>query len=210
MNRTNNENNLRLVDWSRIGELEMPVIHRNKYVPSKLTPFNSAKTEKEYSSGVHFFIDDYQFERIWRNPSAYVNMLGRFQCVLSPDFSIFVDMPEPMKIWNVFRNRLLGSWWQTNGINVIPTVSWAEPESFKYCFAGVEPNGVVAVSTLGVGRTGRTKRLWTMGVEEMVKRLQPSTILIYGKEIQCDFNQATVRIFTNNNIDRLRSLNNGR
>lgn len=210
MTRTNNEINLRLVDWSRIGESEMPIIRRSGTTPLKLTAFNSARAERKPCGGVHFFIDDYQFERVWRNPSAYVNMLGRFQCALSPDFSLFVDMPEPMKIWNVFRNRLLGSWWQKNGIDVIPSVSWADPDSFRYCFAGIEPNGVVAVSTIGSGRSGRTRSLWGMGAEEMVRRLQPHTVLVYGEGIQFDHGGAEVITFKNTGIDRLRRIGNGR
>ncbi|WP_394345181.1 DUF4417 domain-containing protein [Bifidobacterium longum] len=30
---------------------------------------------------MHFFLDDYQFERVWRRPDLYVRMLARFWCV---------------------------------------------------------------------------------------------------------------------------------
>lgn len=209
MNRTNNEINLRLVDWRRIGEFDMPVIRKCDFLPTRLTSFNLARTEKDKGSGVHFFIDDYQFERVWRNPTAYLNTLRQFQCVLSPDFSVFVDMPTPMKIWNVYRNRLMGSWWQEKGIRVIPTVGWAEPDSFGYCFAGIEPGGVVAVSNIGTRKTARTKRMWMLGAEEMVKRLRPSAILLYGSSDSFDFGQIEVRLFENANLERLKKICDG-
>jgi len=42
---------------------------------------------------VHFFVDDYQFERLWRNPERYVDRLKKYACVLTPDFSPYADMP---------------------------------------------------------------------------------------------------------------------
>lgn len=187
----------------------MPVIRKCDFLPTRLTSFNLARTEKDKGSGVHFFIDDYQFDRVWRNPTAYLNTLRQFQCVLSPDFSVFVDMPTPMKIWNVYRNRLMGSWWQEKGIRVIPTVGWAEPDSFGYCFAGIEPGGVVAVSNIGTRKTARTKRMWMLGAEEIVKRLRPSAILLYGSSDSFDFGQIEVRLFENANLERLKKICDG-
>ena len=54
--------------WRSVGDYEMPVIGRCDMVPDRLIGFNYVKTEKDTDCGVHFFIDDYQFERIWRNP----------------------------------------------------------------------------------------------------------------------------------------------
>lgn len=51
------------------------------------------------------FIDDYQFERIWNTPERYVNVLKQYDCVLTPDFSLYMDMPRAMKVWNIYRSR---------------------------------------------------------------------------------------------------------
>ncbi|WP_288894874.1 DUF4417 domain-containing protein [uncultured Megasphaera sp.] len=32
-------------------------------------------------TGVHFFLDDYQFERIWNRPTVYVKQLSKFALV---------------------------------------------------------------------------------------------------------------------------------
>ena len=61
----------------------------------------------------HFCIDDYQiFERVWRNPQKCIDLLRKFDCVVCPDFSIYIDMPLPMKLWNLYKSRALGHWWQ--------------------------------------------------------------------------------------------------
>ena len=41
---------------------------------------------------------------------------------------------------------------QDADIVVISTLSWAEPETFSFCFEMLEQGGVVAVSTVGVMR----------------------------------------------------------
>ncbi|MGQ7551471.1 DUF4417 domain-containing protein, partial [Streptococcus suis] len=42
----------------------------------------------------------YQFERIWQRPEFYIEKLTEFDCVLTPDFSLYQDMPIAMQIWN--------------------------------------------------------------------------------------------------------------
>ena len=56
-------------------------------------PFNCAKTSTVRAGlGVHFFIDDYLFERVWHDPDRYAQMLSDFRVVMSPDFSLFTDL----------------------------------------------------------------------------------------------------------------------
>ncbi len=73
-------------------------------------PFNYALSAKDRASkGVHFYCDDYQFERVWRNPDKYVPLLQQFGAVLSPDFSMFRDHPEAVQIWSAYKTALVGS-----------------------------------------------------------------------------------------------------
>ena len=172
---------------------EMPVIRREDYLPSALIGLNEINTAKATpESTVHFFLDDYQFERLWTRPRMYADMLSRFACVLSPDYSLYMDMPAPLKIWNTYRSRTLGAYYQARGIRVIPTISWAGPESFTYCFVGIERGGTVAVSTVGVVRDASARRTWRQGADAMVKALAPKRILIYGKQIEFDARGAEV------------------
>lgn len=41
---------------------------------------------------VHFFLYDYRFERVWKNPEADIERLSRYRAVLSPDFSMYLDL----------------------------------------------------------------------------------------------------------------------
>ena len=181
--------------WRSVGDYEMPVIGRCDMVPDRLIGFNYVKTEKDTDCGVHFFIDDYQFERIWRNPRQSIPPLARFQCVLTPDFSLYTDMPMAMKIWNTYRSRMIGQIMQREGLRVIPTLSWAEKATYAFCYDGIEPGGVVAVSTVGVARNKEARQLWFRGMDEALRRLEPSVVLCYGTPIGYDFGEVPVKFY---------------
>lgn len=73
---------------------------------------NYVKISKDKNCGIHFYLDDYQFERLWVNPEKYIDILKEYECILSPDFSLYIDMPIDMKIWNIYRSRLIGQLYQ--------------------------------------------------------------------------------------------------
>lgn len=194
--RTQNAYNLENFDPSRTdGFYEMPVIEPVSYMPDDLVGFNYVLSTERRDTGVHFFIDDYQFERVWNEPLKYMDILQEFPCVLTPDFSLYMDMPMAMKVWNIYRSRLIGQMMQDSGITVIPTLSWAEPETFGFCFDGLKPGGTVAVSTVGVMRDKDAREVWFSGMDEAVKRLQPEQVLCYGADIGYDFKGIPVRHF---------------
>ena len=87
---------------------------------------------------VHFFLYDYRFERVWKNPEADIEKLSRYRAVLSPDFSMYLEMAPVMQMYNVFRNRWCGAYWASKGIRVIPTVNWGDESTFDFCFDGIE------------------------------------------------------------------------
>ena len=95
---------------------------------------------------------------------------------MSPDYSLLLGMPKPMQMWNVYRNRLVGYVWQSTGINVIPTISWSDKNSFEYCFNGVGIGSVVAVSNIGC-RNEENKYYFDAGFEELKNRINPTKII---------------------------------
>ena len=97
--KTDKAYNLDLINATSCqGKYDMPVLAPCEYIPKKLTGFNYAKSATDYKTGLHFFIDDYQFERLWTRPLDYIELLKKFDCVLTPDFSLYLDMPLPMQI----------------------------------------------------------------------------------------------------------------
>ena len=188
------------------GKFDMPVLAPTIYKPKSLVGFNQLKTANN-SAGIHFYLDDYQFERFWNRPGLYIDKLSQFDCVLTPDFSLYQDMPLPMMIWNVYRSRLLGQMMQQLGLIVIPTVSWADKRSFDFCFDGLPSRSTLSISTIGVKKSSEANKMWQRGVLEMISRLHPKQLLIYGGEVDFIYPEdIDVIYYDNDNVKRLRGL----
>lgn len=181
--RTIKSYNLDLFHTPFIGQYDIPVIKGTQTIPPDLIPFNYIRSRKPNGSYVHFFLDDYQFERCWNTPELNMSKLQKWGGALTPDFSLYLDMPVAMKIWNTYRSRLLGAYWESQGISVIPTVSWAEKESFDYCFDGLAKHSVLAISSVGVSSSPTATKIWQAGMDEMIERLEPTAIVWYGPDI---------------------------
>ena len=67
--------------------------------------------------------NDYKFERVWKNPDTVIENLSRYRAVLSPDFSMYLEMAPVIQLYNVFRNRWCGAYWASKGVRVVPTVN---------------------------------------------------------------------------------------
>ena len=199
--------NLELFDPDRaVGFYQMPTIEGTTYVPKDLIGFNYCLNTDQFDSGLHCFLDDYQFERLWRSPQQYVDRIRQFDCFLSPDFSMYLDMPMAMKIWNVYRSRLIAQYMQDNEVLVIPTLMWAEPETFEFCFDGLPSDSTVAVSTIGVKDDEYALEIWHEGMQEAMERLKPRNVLVYGGALDFDYGSAEVFYFDNKNIERMENL----
>ncbi len=203
--RTNDTYNLDIIDVTKTeGFYQMPIIKNNNYIPKDIIGFNYAKTSKEKNVGIHFYLDDYQFERLWNNPKDYIEILKQYDCIFSPDFSLYMDMPIAMKIWNVYRSRLIGQYYQEQGIKVIPTLSWAEKETFKFCFDGIPQGSIVSISTIGVKRNKEALKIWKVGVDELIKKIKPSTILVYGGKLEYDYGDIQVIYYQNKVTENMK------
>ena len=135
----------------------------------------------------HFYYDDFKFIQAWRNPNKYIEKLRKFKAVVSPDFSLYTDFPRALQILSCYRRQWVGAYWQRQGLDVIPDVVWGDKESFNYCFEGIPKNSTVAISTVGVKNdkfwNGEQGEMFRDGYNEMLNRLEPTTILFYGDMI---------------------------
>lgn len=152
-------------------------------LPNCLMPYGQrVRSDETFDDmAVHFFLDDYRFERVWNRPFKALASLKRYRMVLTPDFSLYHNWPLTLQLWNTYRSRWCGCLWQEQGLVVIPTVSWGTEESYRFCFAGIPRRSVVAVSTVGVNlRRPEIYHLFMSGYQEMVRRLEPAYVLSYG------------------------------
>ena len=157
----------------------MPVIKKTKLDLDDIEfigydKLNEGQTDKI----VHFFLDDYKFEVLWKDPEPRVEKLKEYRAILSPQFSMYTEMPVAVQIHQTFKNRWCGAYFQSKGLKVIPSLIWGEADTFWFSFDGVDEGSVVAVSTVGM-RT--EKQLFMAGYKEMLRRIKPKAIICYGE-----------------------------
>ena len=177
------------------GKYDIPFIEPESYHNVEWIGFNKAKaTQNKSNKGIHFFLDDYQFIRLWKNVDRYIDMLKEYDFVMSPDFSTYSDFPIAMQIYNHYRKHWVGAYLQQHGVHVIPTISWSTPDSFEWCFDGEPYNSVVAVSSVGCSKT---MDKFIKGYNAMIDKLNPTKIIFYGNiPDECDGNIVHIKSFT--------------
>ena len=187
-----NIHNLAFAQFEGEGKYDIPkmlptTIDRDILENTPLQGFNFALKETNADlKACHFFLHDYQFERVWNYPARYVKVLSQFAYVLSPDFSPYGDMPKATQIMNVYRNRWCGRYWQEHGIEVIPTLTFGSEESLiDFCMDGIPKHSTIAISTMGEGRWGDYKLL-KKSWNKIMKRLEPDIIILYGKDLSSE------------------------
>lgn len=184
--------NTEIACFDGVGQYDIPEIAPLHDLPTinTWTRFNYALSKYAKKTpeavGINFWVDDYQFERIWTYPLRYTEYLKRFSVVCMPDFSMFADYPKALSIYNHYRNCWLGAYWQKQGLNVIPCPGWIDEDSYDWCFDGMPQHSIVAVNAVGTQRSWINNEMFTQGYEEMLKRLQPTKVLMFSKH-EMDF-----------------------
>lgn len=175
--------NFDLADFAGTGKYGVPELEPVYELPkvSRYIEFDYCNRIREghKNLAVHFFEDDYKFERCWTGPDRYGEMLSKFAYILSPDFSQYVDFPLAISVYNHYRNMWLAKYWQKLWyITVVPTVMWGFEDSYDWCFDGYPEGGIVAVSNVGLAQTAEMRDMFATGYEEMLHRLNPSKVLM--------------------------------
>lgn len=166
------------------GKWEIPIIrNENIKIPKDIIPYE--KINKVDISGkkdifVHFYMHDKSFRDFIVDTKKYLDIFSGYGGIISPDCSLYIDMPLCLQLANVYMNRAVGSYMQNNGIKVIPNVRWGDERSFEFAFAGLETGGVYAISTHGCIKSKEEKIRFKKGLEEMIRVLKPKKILLHG------------------------------
>lgn len=163
-----------------VGKYDFPMLKKSTNVATKAIPFDKANNASDKNQWVHFYIDDYRFERLWNRPNRYLNMLKSFNGVIGTDFSVYTQMPLSMQIWNTYRNRILSFWMQNNGIDVIPNVVWGLENTYEFCFDGIPKGSTVAISKNGCIQDKTDRYYFKKGLIKMLEIINPNIVMVYS------------------------------
>lgn len=134
--------------------------------------------DKNQHKTIHFFTYDWLFDAVYEKPEQTMEKLDQYYALLTPEFSLYWDMPKALQIYNTFKNRWCGAYWQSMGKLVIPTVCCAGENSYDFCFDGIEKGSVVAISTY---RCEKYKTEILESYNKMLSVINPSAVICYGE-----------------------------
>ena len=175
------------------GEFNIPIIPKADFSDAELDDllligFDRAVSDDDhFDRMVHFFLYDYKFEKLLQTPDSFVDKLKNYKAVLSPDFSMYIEINRTLQLYNTFRNRWCGAYLASKGIRVIPTVNWGNEDTFDFCFEGIPKGSIVAVSTYMVQEHNHhadQKEFFMKGYNEMLKRIAPRKIICYSEPFE--------------------------
>lgn len=165
-----------------VGKYEMPMVKAyTGDIPLSLTPYSMKDTGNK-NGAVHFYIDDYRFTGMytWNHLQQFTEKVAPYKMVIAPDFSVYLDQSKILNLFQLYQNRVVTAYWQSVGLQVIPSVSWGNADSFKYCFDGLPQNSILSIGGLGNAHHASMLKLWEYGVNLTIERLHPIALIIYG------------------------------
>ena len=172
------------------GVFEMPVIKKPKkiIIPGKLVPFSKMEKGDPKTVAVCEYENDVEFKDLLINPDAYMAAIKKYQGFITPDCSVYRDMPLALQITNIYRSRAIGYYFQKHGVYVIPCVRWGDDRTYttrflpeKVAFLGVEKHSIVSVGSYGQLKDRVNRYYFEAGMEAMMETLEPEVVLVYSQ-----------------------------
>jgi len=139
-----------------------------------------------------FYTDDVYFLNAWDIPAQYTKkLLNRgFYAVMTPDFTFGPSIAKAMKIWNVWKQRWTGRYWQEAGLRIIPNVSHITlDEELEYGYAGIPKNAPclsVQVQSPPIvdckkeEEESKALEAYKVSLHNLVRLLVPQSLVVYG------------------------------
>lgn len=172
------------------GIFEIPIIKKPKklIIPDKLVPFSKMDKVNKKTFAVCEYENDMEFSDLLAHPNEYVEILKQYKGFISPDCSVYRDMPLALQITNIYRNRAIGYFFQKQGVYVIPCVRWGDDRTYttkflpeKIAFLGVEKHSIVSVGSYGQLKNRVNRYYFEAGMDAMMEELEPEIVLVCSK-----------------------------
>jgi len=159
------------------NEYEIPNLLLEKQAGKLLLPlvaYGSIRRSMNAQT-VHFYVDDYRFNRIWENPAKILN--GKIIAVVEPNTSLFDTTPLAYGLQQIYKKRWIARYWQECGILVYADLN-VSTKFWEYNRMGI-PNGYNAFATRGYA--DRLQFLKNeLGMAKDISGKETPNIIVYG------------------------------
>lgn len=172
------------------GLLEIPLIKTpvEFIIPKSMIQFSERTKSESGEEFVCFYEHDIRFRDILTATKEQIDSLKKFKGIISPDCSLYYDMPLVLQMTNTYLNRQIGHYLQEQGFYVIPNVRWGDertytrliPTELPFAFLGLEKYGIYSIGTYGCCKTTEYKHHLSEGLRSFIKEIEPKIILVYG------------------------------
>ena len=140
-----------------------------------VTPWGAEARYKKMMSTYHFYVDDYRFEQLFKDPIKLLQSGCR--AIVEPNCSIHDQTPMAHAIWQTYRKRYLCRYLQECGMQIWVDLN-VSPHFEEINALGV-PEGYNAFCTRGVtGWLNTTERHWEMA--KRISGLEKPNMFVYG------------------------------
>ena len=160
------------------NEFDIPTLLTDNMPVHLELPLNPWGAEARYKKGIttyHFYVDDYRFEQLFKDPIKLLQSGCR--AIVEPNCSIHDQTPMAHAIWQTYRKRYLCRYLQECGMQIWVDLN-VSPHFEEINALGV-PEGYNAFCTRGVtGWLNTTERHWEMA--KRISGLEKPNMFVYG------------------------------
>ena len=133
---------------------------------------------------LHTFCDDYRQEFFWRRPFDGLVVATAAGVCTAPDFTVWTDDPEEWARYQCWRSALVGAFWQSHGVRVLPVVAFrGEPWRFVPRGSVWALRGPSALVPAGV---------WLADLELFCEMARPALLVVFGNALPHSFSGCAV------------------
>ena len=185
------------------NEFDIPTLLLDNMPVHLELPFTPWGAEARYKKGIttyHFYVDDYRFEQLFKDPIKLLQSGCR--AIVEPNCSIHDQTPMAYAIWQTYRKRYLCRYLQECGMQIWVDLN-VSPHFEEINALGV-PEGYNAFCTRGVtGWLNTTERHWEMA--KRISGLEKPNMFVYGggQEIE-DWCRGHDIVYVNEYMNRKR------
>ena len=118
--------------WPTDNEFGIPLLRLDLQADALDLPvvqYGTRMRKKEMRGTWAFYVDDYRFSALWKNPAPIMNT--RAVNIIEPNFSVFDTTPKALAVYQTYRKRFLARTWQElAGLRVFVdlNVAWEHSE----------------------------------------------------------------------------------
>lgn len=160
------------------NEFDIPTLLTDNMPVHLELPLNPWGAEARYKKGMntyHFYVDDYRFEQLFKDP--FLLLKSGCRAIVEPNCSIHDQTPMAHAIWQTYRKRYLCRYLQECGMQIWVDLN-VSPHFEEINALGV-PEGYNAFCTRGVsGWLETTERHWAMA--KRISGLDKPNMFVYG------------------------------